>query len=207
MCGIVGYTGYQNAKNIVLDGLRTLEYRGYDSAGIALCGKKLALFKTAGRVSQLADIIPDEICHTAIGHTRWATHGEPNAVNSHPHMSFDNKIAIVHNGVIENCEELRAQLIRQGIKFSSQTDSEIIAHLLALENTEDMIRAMENVGRKLQGAATFLAVKENDDAIYVRRCGASLAVGFGEGENFVASDTLAISKHTLKMVEIGRAHV
>lgn len=200
MCGIVGYTGYQNAKNIVLDGLRTLEYRGYDSAGIALCGKKLALFKTAGRVSQLADIIPDEICHTAIGHTRWATHGEPNAVNSHPHMSFDNKIAIVHNGVIENCEELRAQLIRQGIKFSSQTDSEIIAHLLALENTDDMIRAMENVGKKLQGAATFLAVKENDDAIYVRRCGASLAVGFGEGENFVASDTLAISKHTLKMV-------
>lgn len=200
MCGIVGYTGYQNAKNIVIDGLKTLEYRGYDSAGIALCNEKLSVFKTAGRVSQLANTIPDEIIyHTAIGHTRWATHGEPNAVNSHPHLSFDGKIAIVHNGVIENCEELRAMLIEKGISFSSQTDSEIIAHLLALENTDDMIQAMENVGRKLQGATTFLAIKNGDDAIYVRRFGASLAVGFGNGENFVASDTLAISKHTLKM--------
>lgn len=197
MCGIVGYTGYQNAENIVVDGLKILEYRGYDSAGIAMClNGTLAIFKTAGGVAQLLPLLPEAVSHTAIGHTRWATHGKPCAQNSHPHLSFDKRIAIVHNGVIENCEELRADLQKRGITFQSQTDSEIIAHMLALENLDDMPRALENVGKSLQGANTFIAMKSGDNAIYARKFGASLAVGFGENENFVASDTLAISKHT-----------
>lgn len=200
MCGIVGYTGYQNAKNIVVDGLKTLEYRGYDSAGIALAGSTIHLFKTAGRVEELERILPDLTAHVAIGHTRWATHGVPNARNAHPHISFDGQIAVVHNGVIANCDDLKRDLLSRGITFLSSTDSEIIAHLLALEDTSDMQSAIEKVGNMLQGATTFLAIKAGDDAIYARRFGASLAVGIGDNENFVASDTLAISKHTSKTV-------
>lgn len=200
MCGIVGYTGYQNAKNIVVDGLKTLEYRGYDSAGIALADDDIHLYKTAGRVEELERILPDLTTRVAIGHTRWATHGAPNAQNAHPHISFDGQIAIVHNGVITNCDELKKDLLARGITFLSSTDSEIIAHLIALEDTSDMPFAIEKVGKMLQGATTFLAIKAGDDAIYARRFGASLAVGIGEKENFVASDTLAISKHTRKIV-------
>ena len=199
MCGIVGYTGYQNAKNIVVDGLKTLEYRGYDSAGIALADDDIHLYKTAGRVEELERILPDLTTRVAIGHTRWATHGAPNAQNAHPHISFDGQIAIVHNGVITNCDELKKDLLARGITFLSSTDSEIIAHLIALEDTSNMPFAIEKVGKMLQGATTFLAIKAGDDAIYARRFGASLAVGIGEKENFVASDTLAISKHTRKI--------
>lgn len=200
MCGIVGYTGFQNARNIVIDGLKTLEYRGYDSAGVALVGEKLDVFKSLGRVSALEEVLPDVRSHTGIGHTRWATHGKPSAKNAHPHLSFDKSIAVVHNGVIENCDVLRECLKRRGVTFASDTDSEIIAHLLALEDTSDMLTAMRNVGRMLVGATTFLAVKRGDNSIYCRRKGASLAVGFGDGENFVASDTLAISRYTRKTV-------
>lgn len=203
MCGIVGYCGYQNAKNIVTDGLKTLEYRGYDSAGIALCSKNgIELFKTVGRVKDLINILPDISSRCGIGHTRWATHGVPSACNSHPHLSFDGKIAIAHNGVIENCDELKAELTSKGITFKSQTDSEIIAHLLALAYDGDMMRAIEQVAKRLRGATTFLAIRQGEDAIYLHRCGASLAVGLGIGENFVASDTLAISAHTRKIVSL-----
>lgn len=200
MCGIVGYSGFQNAKNIVVDGLKTLEYRGYDSAGVAFSGEDISVFKTAGSVSTLEGMLPDIYAHTAIGHTRWATHGKPSALNAHPHLSFDGSVAVVHNGVIENCEELRRELKGKGITFVSETDSELIAHLLALENGEDMEVAVERVGARLKGATTFLAIKRGEEAIYVRRMGASLAVGIGEAESFVASDTLAISKHTSKTV-------
>ncbi|MDE6302491.1 MAG: glutamine--fructose-6-phosphate transaminase (isomerizing), partial [Clostridia bacterium] len=200
MCGIVGYSGFQNAKNIVIDGLKTLEYRGYDSAGIAFGGEDISVFKTVGSVAQLEELIPDIYAHTAIGHTRWATHGKPDAINAHPHLSFDKNIAVVHNGVIENCDELHNELVTKGITFVSDTDSEIIAHLLALEDTSDMLGAVERVGKRLKGAATFLAVKRGEDAIYVRRKNASVAVGIGDNESFVASDTLAISKYTLKTV-------
>lgn len=203
MCGIVGYCGYQNARNIVTDGLKTLEYRGYDSAGIAMCvDDDIKVFKTAGRVKDLEAILPDISARCGIGHTRWATHGVPSACNSHPHLSFDGNIAIVHNGVIENCAELRQELISQGITFQSQTDSEIIAHLLALQYDGDMTLAIEQVAKKLRGAATFLAIRKGEDAIYLHRYGASLAVGLGMGENFVASDTLAISAHTRKIVNL-----
>lgn len=200
MCGIVGYSGFQNAKNIVIDGLKTLEYRGYDSAGVAFCGEDISVFKTAGSVATLEGLLPDVYAHTAIGHTRWATHGKPNAINAHPHMSFDGNIAVVHNGVIENCDGLRRELEEKGIPFVSDTDSELIAHLIALEDTSDMLTAIARVGARLKGATTFLAIRRGEDAIYVRRMGASLAVGIGENESFVASDTLAISKHTLRTV-------
>ena len=200
MCGIVGYSGFQNAKNIVIDGLKTLEYRGYDSAGVAFCGEDISVFKTAGSVATLEGLLPDVYAHTAIGHTRWATHGKPNAINAHPHLSFDGNIAVVHNGVIENCDELRHELEEKGISFASDTDSELIAHLIALEDTSDMLTAIARVGARLKGATTFLAIRRGEEAIYVRRMGASLAVGIGENESFVASDTLAISKHTLRTV-------
>lgn len=203
MCGIVGYSGFQNAKNIVIDGLKTLEYRGYDSAGIAFCGENIddiSVFKTAGSVAALEGLLPDVYAHTAIGHTRWATHGKPNAINAHPHLSFDGNIAVVHNGVIENCDELRRELKEKEIFPVSDTDSELIAHLIALEDTSDMLSAISRVGARLKGATTFLAVRRGEDAIYVRRMGASLAVGIGENESFAASDTLAISKHTLRTV-------
>lgn len=200
MCGIIGYVGYQNAETIVLDGLKTLEYRGYDSAGIALeKDGKIRVFKAVGRVSALAEKVPNVAANIGIGHTRWATHGKVCEKNAHPHLSFDGKIAVVHNGVISNAEELKKELIEKGIRFCSATDSEIIAHLLALENT-DMANAIENVGKRLEGATTFLALKSGDEAIYLRKDGASLAVGLEKGENFVASDTLAISKHTQNVV-------
>ncbi len=192
MCGIVGYTGFGNARDIVLDGLKTLEYRGYDSAGVALGGDYIAVYKTAGSVDALN--IPDCAAHIAIGHTRWATHGSPTQKNAHPHLSFDGSVAVVHNGVIENCEQLKAELVAKGIKFASDTDSEIIAHMLALEGG-DMRAAVEKVAGRIVGAATLLALRKGDDRIYMLRKGASLAVGVGEGECFVASDTLALGKY------------
>lgn len=195
MCGIVGYTGYQNARNIVLDGLKTLEYRGYDSAGIALGGERLEVFKCGGRVSALEGITPQTATNTALGHTRWATHGQAVAKNAHPHLSSDGALAIVHNGIIENCAELKAELIGKGIIFQSDTDSEIIAHLLSLEKG-DMLGAIKRVADKIEGAATFLVMRKGDDAIYCHRRGASLAIGHGERENFVASDTVALCGHT-----------
>jgi glucosamine--fructose-6-phosphate aminotransferase (isomerizing) len=202
MCGIVGYTGFRNAKNIVLDGLAALEYRGYDSAGLALGGAALSVFKCGGRVSELEREIPDIGAPLGIGHTRWATHGKPVAKNAHPHLSFDGKIAIVHNGIVENSDELRAYLANLGITPVSDTDSELIAHLLALEFNEsgDMLKAAEQVAKKLDGAASFLAVREGDRNIYCRRYGASLAVGLGINENFVASDTLALGKYTREIM-------
>lgn len=201
MCGIVGYTGYRNAIDVVFDGLKTLEYRGYDSAGIATQNGKIEVFKTIGRVAKLLPLLPTEPCNTAIGHTRWATHGKPLAKNAHPHLSFDGKIAVVHNGIIENYKELKSELVSKGIAFSSDTDSEVVAHLLALENG-DFAEAIKNVVARLKGAATFLAIRENDDNIYCSKRGTSLAIGVGNNENFVASDTLALSPYTTQTIPL-----
>ena len=134
MCGIIGYTGTEYAKDIIIEGLSTLEYRGYDSAGVALGGDTISIVKKSGRVSQLNDLIPTSFSKIGIGHTRWATHGAPTSRNAHPHLSFDGTIAIVHNGIIENCDVLKKEITSRGITFQSDTDSEIIAHLLALED-------------------------------------------------------------------------
>lgn len=215
MCGIVGYVGYRNAKDVVVNGLKLLEYRGYDSAGIALNLAKLKVFKTSGSVCNLERKLPAIFAHAGIGHTRWATHGKPTQKNAHPHLSFDKSIAIVHNGVIENFVELKKILQDEGISLSSDTDSEIIAHLIALElnrlvannddgsydpTISDMLLAVEQTGKRLKGAASFLALREGDDSVYLFRQGASLAVGCAKGECFVASDSLAISSFTSDVV-------
>ncbi|MBO4380632.1 MAG: glutamine--fructose-6-phosphate transaminase (isomerizing) [Clostridia bacterium] len=202
MCGIVGYTGFKNAVDVVFDGLKTLEYRGYDSAGIAVSGKNIEVFKAVGRVSELKAKLPSVPFSTAIGHTRWATHGKPLEKNAHPHISFDGKVAVVHNGIIENFKHLKRKVEEKGISFASDTDSEIIAHLLALDGSADFLQAVENVSKLLKGAATFLAIREGDDKIYCSKCGASLTIGIGDGENFVASDTLAICEHTNRMIPL-----
>ena len=202
MCGIVGYTGFRNAQEIVVEGLKTLEYRGYDSAGIALENQKIEVFKSLGRVSELAKILPYAKSCTAIGHTRWATHGVPLVKNAHPHLSFDGKIAVVHNGIIENFKNLKSDLQTRGIPFVSDTDSEIIAHLLALDASENFLERVENVAKMLKGSATFLAIRENDENIYCAKNGASLAVGNRNGESFVTSDTLAVCSYLDKITPL-----
>lgn len=201
MCGIVGYTGYQNAGSIVLDGLKTLEYRGYDSAGIALeTDDGIFVAKCGGRVRELEGKVPFISARTGIGHTRWATHGEPSEKNAHPHLSPDRRIAVVHNGIIENCGELKASPELKNAEFISDTDSEIIAHLLSLSDWSDCVAAIDGVAERLIGSSSFIVMRENDENLYCRRMGASLSIGISENQNFVASDTLAITKYTNKII-------
>lgn len=194
MCGIVGYTGFRQAREVVLDGLCALEYRGYDSAGIALNGAGLDVFKCKGRVKALRDIVPPSSAVCGIGHTRWATHGAPVAKNAHPHVSFDGEIAVVHNGVIENHERLRAELARRGVHTVSDTDSELLAHMLALESGT-MEERVRKVAAATEGAATFLAVRKGDSSIYCHRRGAALLLAHAEGESFASSDMLALAPY------------
>ena len=194
MCGIVGYTGYRRAAKVLVAGLTALEYRGYDSAGVALEGRKLAVCKCSGRVSALAAMMPQSKARAGIGHTRWATHGTPCAENAHPHLSFDGKIAIVHNGVIENHDELRRELMAKGIPLASQTDSELIAHMLALGKGEMKDRIFA-VAQRAVGAMTVLAVREGDERIYCYRRGAALVVAENKGECFAASDMTALAQY------------
>lgn len=197
MCGIFGYIGGGDAGSIILDGLKRLEYRGYDSAGYALLdlgNKRIITVKDSGRVEKLP--VPPIFSNIGIGHTRWATHGKPTAVNAHPHSSFDGSFAVVHNGIIENEAELRAELAAEGLNFSSETDSELIAHLLALNYKGDILGAIDETVQKLRGAFTFLAISTHDGAIYGCRHNASLIIGLGNGENFVASDVVALYPHT-----------
>ena len=201
MCGIIGYTGTEYAKNIIIEGLSTLEYRGYDSAGIALGGDKITITKQSGRVAELEKLIPTSFSTIGIGHTRWATHGAPTSKNAHPHLSFDGKIAIVHNGIIENCDVLKKEITSRGIKFASDTDSEIIAHLLALEDQENMVQAVENVAAKIEGSSSFLAIRVNDENIYCHKKNAALTIGIGMDGNYIASDMLALAKYTQKGIE------
>lgn len=194
MCGIIGYTGRRRAAKVLLSGLAALEYRGYDSAGVALVGKKLTVCKCGGRVSALAEMLPSSKAHTGIGHTRWATHGAPCAENAHPHLSFDGRIALVHNGVIENQEELRRELVKAGVPLASQTDSELLAHMLAAESG-DMCDRLLRVAERAHGAMTVLAVVEGEDKIYCYRRGAALVIAEGNGECFAASDMTALAPY------------
>lgn len=197
MCGIFGYTGARDAGKTVIDGLKQLEYRGYDSAGYALIddiNHKIDIVKNSGRVEKLE--MPPYAAKISIGHTRWATHGSPNAVNAHPHLSFDGKFAVVHNGIIENEAEIRAELKEKGITSVSETDSELISHLLALNYKGNVLEAVNETVQKLRGAYTFLVVSVYDDAIYGCRQNASLILGLGKDENFVASDMVALFPYT-----------
>ncbi len=215
MCGIVGYIGRRPAAEIVLAGLRRLEYRGYDSAGVAVVSDgSLRLAKKAGKIGNLDAVLAEHPMPTdgiGLGHTRWATHGAPNDENAHPHLSYDGRVAVVHNGIIENFATLRAELTGSGINLVSDTDTEVVAHLLAraLESRPaDLADAMRAVCGLLDGAFTLVAVDaENPDLVVGARRNSPLVVGVGDGENFLASDVAAFIDHTREAIELGQDQV
>ncbi|MCA8912334.1 MAG: glutamine--fructose-6-phosphate transaminase (isomerizing) [Planctomycetes bacterium] len=204
MCGIVGYVGSREATEVLIEGLKRLEYRGYDSAGVAvLNGSGVQVRKAVGRLSELEKTLSSNGVHggVGIGHTRWATHGVPNEVNSHPHVSFDGKLSIIHNGIIENYRELKNELLEQGVAFKSDTDTEVVAHLLAKAYDGDLLKAVQNVLKRLRGAyAIAVCHADQPDRIVATRMGSPLVIGLGEGENFLASDVPALLKYTRKII-------
>jgi glucosamine--fructose-6-phosphate aminotransferase (isomerizing) len=214
MCGIVGYVGEQQARDVVVEGLRRLEYRGYDSAGIALVeGGAIALDKRAGKLANLEKAIeesPLPPSTTGIGHTRWATHGAPNDVNAHPHLGANGRVAVVHNGIIENFARLRDELERAGHDLVSETDTEVTAHLLEAEVDagHDLTTAMQHVCLRLEGAFTLVAVDAQDPSrVVAARRNSPLVVGLGDGENFIGSDVAAFIEHTREALELGQDQV
>ena len=215
MCGIVGYTGAQSALTPVIQGLRRLEYRGYDSAGVALStsqNEKLFVAKKAGKLANLEAELSHshDDAHAGIGHTRWATHGGPTDINAHPHLSNDGKLAVIHNGIIENYRELRTILEKRGYTFTSETDTESVAHLLsdAMKTQSDLAHAMRSVCQQLKGSFTLLAIhSDQPDRIVGARRNSPLVVGVGEGENFLASDVSAFISYTKKALELGQDQV
>ena len=203
MCGIVGYIGKENASSILIEGLKKLEYRGYDSAGIAVYHQgKVDIRKYKGRLNVLERHIREVPVHgtMGIGHTRWATHGAPSDINSHPHSNASREIVVVHNGIIENYLELKEELEDLGYVFHSETDTEVIAHLLDVLYTEDIVTTVQKALEKLHGsyALGIISTREPDKLIGVRK-DSPLVVGLGQGENFIASDIPAILKHTRRV--------
>ncbi|WP_318201870.1 glutamine--fructose-6-phosphate transaminase (isomerizing) [Streptomyces sp. SCL15-4] len=214
MCGIVGYVGSQSALDVVMAGLKRLEYRGYDSAGVAvLADGGLAAAKKAGKLVNLEKELaerPLPAGSTGIGHTRWATHGGPTDANAHPHLDNAGRVAVVHNGIIENFAVLRAELAERGHALASETDTEVVAHLLAEEfsATADLAEAMRLVCRRLEGAFTLVAVHaDQPDVVVGARRNSPLVVGVGEGEAFLASDVAAFIAHTRSAIELGQDQV
>ncbi|HID0882863.1 TPA: isomerizing glutamine--fructose-6-phosphate transaminase, partial [Clostridium botulinum] len=200
MCGIVGYVGFRKASDVIVDGLSKLEYRGYDSAGIAVNdGKEIEFQKYKGRLNVLSENLENKPMEgtIGIGHTRWATHGVPSDVNSHPHLNMDETIAVVHNGIIENYMEIKEWLVSEGVKFKSETDTEVIAHLVDHYYEGDLLQAVFKAIKKLRGAyALGVVCKDNPEQLVAVRKDSPLIVGIGENENFIASDVPAILKYT-----------
>jgi len=214
MCGIVGYVGARPAQDIVIDGLRRLEYRGYDSAGIALLeGGAVRVEKRAGKLANLDKALsenPLPPATTGIGHTRWATHGPPTDRNAHPHVDCHGRVAVIHNGIIENFASLRAGLEQRGHELASDTDTEAVAHLLEeqLADGADIGDALRAVCQQLEGAFTLVVVDaERPDVVAAARRNSPLVVGRGRGENFVASDVTAFIEHTREAIELGQDQV
>ena len=214
MCGIVGYTGPQSASIPLIEGLRRLEYRGYDSSGIAL-GTPGTLFveKKAGKLSNLENSLDASLpdVHSGIGHTRWATHGGPTDDNAHPHLDNDRKLAVIHNGIIENYTELRTALEAKGHIFSSETDTESVAHLLSdlrKQHSGNLTLAMRDAVKALRGSFTLLAIHADAPEVIVGvRRNSPLVVGLGNGENFMASDVAAFIEYTNKAIELGQDEI
>jgi glutamine---fructose-6-phosphate transaminase (isomerizing) len=211
MCGIVGYVGGKSALEVVVEGLRRLEYRGYDSAGVAVVSDQtLHVAKKAGKLGNLEKLLAEKQLPSSslgIGHTRWATHGAPNDVNAHPHTSADGRIALVHNGIIENYLTLREELNQAGITCESETDTEIVAQLVGQQLAAGLPldEAMRKVCRRLRGAFTLVAVdSQQPDRVVAARRNSPLVVGVGKGENFVASDVAAFIEHTREAIELGQ---
>jgi glucosamine--fructose-6-phosphate aminotransferase (isomerizing) len=215
VCGIVGYVGPKSTQEVLLGGLRRLEYRGYDSAGISvISGGQLATRKKAGKLDNLvADIKAHPIADSriGIGHTRWATHGAPTDQNAHPHLGGQsNKLALIHNGIIENFSELKQELLDAGTSFTSETDSEVAAHLIAkeYEASKDLVSAFGKVVNRLHGAFTILVIHEDfPDLILAARKNAPLVIGIGDGENFLGSDVAAFVEHTKRAISVGQDEI
>lgn len=203
MCGIVGYIGPKKAAPILFDGLEKLEYRGYDSAGIAVLeNNELVVEKKQGRLKGLEDVVGDKFsANIGIGHTRWATHGKPSDVNSHPHQDSTGNIAVVHNGIIENYLKLKEMLIEKGHDFKSETDTEVVPHLIEQYYKGDLLEAVKATVKELHGAyALVVTHKDSPDTLICVRKDSPLVIGLGEGENFVASDIPAIIQYTRKTI-------
>ena len=209
MCGIVGYVGPRDATPIILDGLKRLEYRGYDSAGLAVLEEDgaIAVRREVGKLAALVDMVREDPVdgHIGIGHTRWATHGEPSRRNAHPHLSTKGEVAVVHNGIIENFLELRQELECEGCRFSSETDTEVVAHLVERYSAggADLETAVRQALKHIKGASAFVFLSSRErDRIVTARLGnaGGITVGIGEGEMFIASDIPAILEHTRDMV-------
>ncbi|MFZ4505401.1 MAG: glutamine--fructose-6-phosphate transaminase (isomerizing) [Microbacteriaceae bacterium] len=213
MCGIVGYVGPRGSEAVLLGGLGRLEYRGYDSAGIAILSTGLEARKRSGKLQELRDELvanPIHDGHTGIGHTRWATHGAPNDINAHPHLADDGKLALIHNGIIENYSELKAELLAEGTVFTSQTDSEVAAHLVAraFRETHNLTEAMRFVVQRLEGAFTLLVLHADEpDVVVGARRNSPLVIGLGDGENFLGSDVAAFIEFTDKALAIGQDQI
>ena len=203
MCGIIGYCGPKPTARVLLEGLKRLEYRGYDSAGLCVCvGGRLVLFKRKGKIRELAAQVPPELSGAAgIGHTRWATHGEVNDLNAHPHLDCRGSLAIAHNGIIENYATLKEKLASEGHVFASETDSEVIAHLIEKYYAGDLMEAVRKALALLKGTYGIVCQHRDHPGLLVgARRGSPLVVGVGNGETFLASDVTAIISHTRQVV-------
>lgn len=206
MCGIVGYVGHRDAQQVIIKGLKRLEYRGYDSAGIALLNNGLNIYKKKGKVSELeAHLNGLDLASTiGIGHTRWATHGEPNDINAHPHYSSSKKLAIIHNGIIENYSALKQELINKGHTFTSETDTEVLIHFIEYiqeNNNIPLDEAVRQALTKVVGAYAIVVMSlENPDLLIAARKGSPLVIGVGKGEYFIASDATPIIEYTNEVV-------
>ena len=206
MCGIIGYIGSKQAKEIIINGLKRLEYRGYDSAGIALINGETKIFKCAGRVKDLEEIVNKSGFDGTIGmgHTRWATHGEPNELNAHPQVSYKGNFVVVHNGIIENYSTLKKHLESRGVKFSSQTDTEVLANLiehLYIEGDLNAEQAITSALNRVVGAYGLVIICTNEpDRLFAAKKGSPLVIGVGEGENFIASDATPIVEFTQRVI-------
>ena len=216
MCGIVGYVGPKSTVEVLLGGLKRLEYRGYDSAGVSVINEAgvLETRKKAGKLAILVDDIaqhPLGTAHIGIGHTRWATHGAPTDGNAHPHLGGANlKLSLIHNGIIENFAELKAELLAEGVQFSSETDSEVAAHLVAAEynRSGNLIESFRTVVRRLHGAFTILVVHQDEPGVVLAaRRNAPLVIGLGDGENFLGSDVAAFVEHTKRAIAVGQDEI
>lgn len=213
MCGIVGYLGPSQAAPVLLSELKCLEYRGYDSAGVAVIENgKLAVMKAAGKLSNLENLLEVRrpTAKVGIGHTRWATHGIPNDENAHPHMDCTSELAIVHNGIIENYQELRDELIEKGHEFGSETDTEVVAHLIEeqMKQSPDLLEAIKGAVNRLQGAyALGIVSQKHPDRIYAVNHHYSLAVGLGDSESFLASDSIAVCQYTNRVLRLEQSEI
>lgn len=201
MCGIIGYNGFRDAEKVLIESLKRLEYRGYDSTGICVIDKKLKIYKDAGEISKLEKDIPSFKGDIGIGHTRWATHGAVNKINAHPQLSDDNKIAVIHNGIIENFKIIKEELENKGIKFKSQTDTEVIANLIKYNYKGNLENAVHSSIKKIKGSYAIATVCEDEpDKIVGARKESPLIIGVGDNENFLTSDIPAILKFTNRVI-------